>query len=79
MRRAFWLVVLGLGAVAGFASGFHSVRHHGHGPDGVFNEGCWRGQWQAGRARHVQELAAACVEAAREQAAPKAPPGAVVQ
>lgn len=34
MRRKMALVLLGLGAVLGFASGFHELRHGLHAPRG---------------------------------------------
>jgi hypothetical protein len=70
MKRALLLLVLGLGAVGGYASGFHSVRHHyyGHGPDGS----CRFGHWGDARERHLDAVAAACVKAA--QATPEQKP-----
>ncbi len=56
MRRKIWMVLLGVGAIAGFASGVHSLRH-GNGC------GCgpWRGQRHAAFERHVADV---CVQAA---------------
>ena len=30
MRRKFWAVILGIGAIAGFAAGFRSMHHMGY-------------------------------------------------
>jgi hypothetical protein len=40
MRRKWALVLLGLGAVLGFASGFHDLRHGAH-PRGHFGPPCY--------------------------------------
>ena len=63
MKRIFILVLLGVGALSGFAHGFHVVRH-GYGPWGQPGHCAGEGH----RSRHVQELADACVRASREQA-----------
>jgi hypothetical protein len=63
MKRALLLVVLGLGAVGGYASGFHSARHHYYGHDS--NASCRWGHWGEARARHLDAVAAACVKAAQ--------------
>lgn len=42
-RRTLALVLLGLGTLLGFASGFHSLRHHHghHGPPCYVGERSW--------------------------------------
>jgi hypothetical protein len=39
MRHTFWMVLLGIGAVAGFASGFARLHHHRHGGDFCYLRG----------------------------------------
>jgi hypothetical protein len=56
MRRKFWMVLLALGAVGGFAAGFaqlHHYRHHGG--------GC---AWHGGRAEFESHVADVCLRAA---------------
>ena len=60
MRRKFWMVLLGLGAVAGFASGFHSLRHYG----GAFGPGCCHGPWESRRAAFEAHVADICTRSA---------------
>jgi hypothetical protein len=64
-RRKFWMVLLGFGAIAGFASGMHSLRHGecGCGPQGWDRHGAFE--------RHVADV---CVDAA-ERAHPHVPAG----
>jgi len=48
MRRYLALVLLGLGTMAGYAAGFHSLRHaaaHGHWHSACYLE---RGSWLSG-------------------------------
>ena len=74
--RKFWMVLLGLGAVAGFASGFHSLRHHG----GAFGPGCCHshGPWESRRASFEAHVADLCTQSAertlRERGPSHAPP-----
>lgn len=64
MRRTGWIVLLGLGSIAGFAAGFHAIVHHEHG----FGP---RSHWHEHR---VERFAEACVRAAeRARSAPPAP------
>ncbi|HET9932182.1 MAG TPA: hypothetical protein VFQ35_15875 [Polyangiaceae bacterium] len=55
MRRKFWAVLLGIGAVAGFASGFRSLHYMGHGP-------CACG-WAGRHANFEAHVADVCTEA----------------
>lgn len=56
MRRKFWAVLLGIGAIAGFASGFRSLHHMGCAPCG-YGWGNRHGNFEA----HVADV---CTEAA---------------
>lgn len=61
MRHRILAVLLGIGAIAGFASGLHSVRHHHHGP--------WHGGWKRGRHGHSEfeeRVADVCARAAEQ-------------
>ena len=72
MGRKFLMVVLGLGAVAGFASGFAQLHHaggwcrYGYGPGGHFDR-------QSEFQRHVADT---CTEAALRVYNQKNPAGA---
>lgn len=57
MGRKIWMVLLGLGAVAGFASGFYSLHRfgpHGHG----------YGDWGGRRAAFEAHIANVCTRSA---------------
>ena len=59
MRHRILALLLGIGALAGFACGFHSIRHHGAGP--------WHRGWHGGR--HVEfeaHVADVCTRAAEQ-------------
>jgi hypothetical protein len=56
MRRRFWAVLLGIGAIAGFASGFRSLHHMGCGP-------CSHG-WSRRHDNFEAHVADVCTEAA---------------
>lgn len=53
MRRKIWMILLGIGAIAGFASGFHSL-HRCMGPygPGYGHWGARRGEFEA----HVADI-----------------------
>ncbi|MFZ5895729.1 MAG: hypothetical protein ACOY0T_32025 [Myxococcota bacterium] len=58
MRRKFWAVLLGIGAIAGFAAGFRSLHHMGYSPCGCgWGPGARRANFEA----HVADV---CTEAA---------------
>lgn len=73
MRRKIWMVLLGIGAIAGFAWGFHSL--HRFGPCG-YGAGC--GEWGGRRAAFEAHVADVCTRSAertlREHGARPAPP-----
>jgi hypothetical protein len=70
MARRFLMVLLGIGAVAGFASGF---AHLCHGPFGHYGMGPG-GRWdrQSDFERHVADT---CADAALRVYSQKSPPG----
>jgi hypothetical protein len=70
MPRVLLLVVLGLGTVFGFASGFRHMRHdeYGWGPPP------WATQAPGGMQSRMDAMAEACVRAARGAPLPGATP-----
>ena len=64
--RKIWIILLALGAVAGFAAGFRSLHRWGH----DFGHGSWHGTRRAAFEAHVADV---CTQAAerviRERAA----------
>jgi hypothetical protein len=57
MRRKIWMILLGIGAVAGFASGFRSLHHLGP-------YGCGHGDWNSRRAAFEAHVADVCTRSA---------------
>lgn len=68
MARIPLLIVLGLGTVAGFASGFHELRMH--------REFGWGPPWAAYEGRRYDAWADACVRAADRAHSAPSPPAA---
>lgn len=56
MRRKVWAVLLGIGAIAGFASGFRSLHHAGYAPCGC--------GWSERHAEFEAHVADVCTQAA---------------
>lgn len=71
MSRRFWMFVLGLGALLGFASGIYSLRYHHCGGAGY-------GGWGHRQAAFEARVADVCTRSAervfRGQAAPQQTP-----
>ncbi|MGC4095426.1 MAG: hypothetical protein QM756_47375 [Polyangiaceae bacterium] len=66
MRRKFWAVLLGIGAIAGFASGFRSMHRMGYGACG-----CGYDERRARFEAHVADVCTQAAQRARDAAAPK--------
>lgn len=58
MRRKIWMILLGIGAIAGFAWGFHSLHHF----RGAYGPGS--GRWGARHAEFEAHVADICTRAA---------------
>jgi hypothetical protein len=69
MRRKIWMILLGIGTVAGFASGFRSV-HHFMGPHGPEH-----GEWGSRRAAFEAHIADVCTRSAERTLREHAPAG----
>jgi len=63
MRHGFWAIVLSLGAILGFASGFASLHRHGGFGHGRFAHGHFHGPF-AERSELEAHVAAVCLRAA---------------
>ena len=58
MRRRFWIVLLSIGTVGGFAAGFARLHHYGH-------DGCsWHGDHHRQFEDHVADV---CLRAAQRK------------